>query len=103
MKTYVLKEVLLRHQICARRDEGTCGGRLTYEHAFGRKQEEPWQIVILCWQHHLVDLKKQLNRHLAYQQATDEQLRKYPKSYAGWKQEKDYLEKLYANNPSPTT
>lgn len=74
MKPEVLKEVLSRPQICARRGLD-CSGRLTFEHAYGRKHEESWQIVILCWRHHLGDLlDKRLNHYLALTQATDEEL-----------------------------
>lgn len=95
MKPTVLKEVLSRPQVCARL--GTdCSGRLTYEHAYGRRQEEAWQIVILCWRHHLGDLlDKRINHRLALRQATPEDLAKYPKCTEQWKRDLDYYNSIY--------
>jgi hypothetical protein len=100
MKPGVLKEVMGRRQVCARL--GTdCSGRLTYEHAYGRAQEEAWQLVILCWFHHLgKGLCKDKNRWLALNQATDKDLNAYPKSASAWLQEKRYLNSLYDNQGS---
>lgn len=93
MKQAVLKEVMSRPQVCARLST-ECSGRLTYEHAYGRKNERAWQIVILCWRHHLGDLlDKRVNKWLALNQATNEQLLESPK--ANYIQEKKYLNSIY--------
>ena len=69
---------------------------MTIEHALGRKNEEAWNCVILCWYHHLgKGLKKELNRMIAYQQSTEDNLNKYPKSKPLWLKEKAYLEGKY--------
>lgn len=95
MSKSVLKEVLSRPQICARINEGMCSGRLTIEHAFGRKMEASWNCLWLCWFHHLgKGLNKELNRHLAYQYATGEDLNRY-KTAEAMRQEKLYLQKKY--------
>lgn len=84
------KTILARRQICARHDDGGCGGPLTWEHAIiygGHQLDEPWSIVILCSRHHAVneyqdggDLQKEKNVWLALNQATDEELRRYSKA-----------------------
>jgi len=94
MKPGILKEVLSREQVCARLGLD-CSGRLTYEHAFGRTNEEAWQIEILCWRHHLGDLlDKRINKWLALKQATDEELRQ-SKMYESLKQELKYYRSIY--------
>ena len=98
MNKKVLEHMLSKPQKCVRSGEGTCEGRLTIEHAFGRKYEAFWNTLWLCWFHHIgAGLNKELNRHLAYQQATDEDLRKL-KSYQQMVTEKKYLEKKYAKS-----
>lgn len=66
---------------CAR-DSFECNGRITWEHAFtykGRRLNEVWAIIPLCWHHHLGSgLNKRLNRIIAMSRATDEDLAKYP-------------------------
>lgn len=79
-----------RPQVCARRSDGGCAGRLTREHAltYGSKQiDEAWAIVFLCSRHHGVneyqdcgDLQKEKNVWIALNQATDEELKKYSKA-----------------------
>lgn len=86
----VKKAILERRQICARHNDGGCGGSLTWEHAliFGGLQiGEAWAIIILCSRHHAVneyqdggDLQKEKNVWIALNQATDEELRKYSKA-----------------------
>ena len=100
MKKKVLEEVLERPRVCARKSEGDCSGRLTIEHAFGRVNEQAWTCIILCWQHHLVDLNKDLNRHLALQQATEDDLKKYSKCWKEYVQMKKHLEDKYGENLS---
>jgi hypothetical protein len=86
----VLEEVLARPQVCARRFDGGCNGRLTIEHTltFGAKQiGDAWSLLWLCTYHHAVEehtnsggLDKERNVHLALNQATDEELLKYSKA-----------------------
>jgi hypothetical protein len=82
--------------VCARRPEGGCGGRITWEHALtygGRQIDEHWAIVKLCARHHAVDqyqdcglLDKEKNVWLALNQATDAELLPYSKAI-------DYIDK----------
>lgn len=66
---------------CARRTEGHCEGRITWEHAFtykGRKIQARWAIIPLCWYMHLgPGLNKQRNREIAVSRATPEDRKKY--------------------------
>lgn len=90
---------------CARKDEGTCRGRITFEHTeiFGGKQiQEKWAIIPLCSYHHAVneyqdcgDLQKELGQAIALSRATDEELEKYSK-VVNYKMRRDYLKKKYA-------
>lgn len=80
---------------CARIDDGGCAGRLTIEHAYGRVNQQRWQLVFLCWNHHLGPLlDKSKNRWLALKQATDEELRQ-SKLYESLKQDLKYLTNKY--------
>ena len=83
---------------CAREREGTCSGRMTVEHAFGRRDQKRWKLVILCWFHHLgAGLDKELNRHLAYRQVNEKELKRaYPKTFDQHIQAKKYLAEKYA-------
>lgn len=89
--------VLPRMKLCARRSEGNCEGRITWEHAliYASKQvQESFAIIPLCVYHHLgKGLNKELNVALALSQATDWDLQRYPKS--DWKQKRKYLLKKY--------
>jgi hypothetical protein len=86
----VKEQVLARKQVCARAEDGGCGGSLTWEHALiygGRQIDEAWAIVILCSRHHAVneyqdggDLQKEKNVWLALNQATYEELLTYSKA-----------------------
>lgn len=86
----VKEQILKREQICARHEEGTCRGNLTWEHAIihaGRQLDEAWAIVILCEYHHAVnnyqdggDLNKEMNIMFALNQATDEELKRVSKA-----------------------
>lgn len=84
------------HKKCARAGQG-CSGRLTMEHAFiygGRQIDEAWAIIPLCWHHHLgPGLEKGINQLIALRRATDDDLKKYPRT--DWKQLRAYLEKRY--------
>lgn len=80
---------------CARKNDGGCNGRLTVEHAFGRVKQSRWNLIFLCWYHHLGGgLDKAKNKYHAYQQATDDDLRAF-KLYEQMKQEKKHLTSLY--------
>lgn len=86
-----VKAILLDEpDVCARKCDGSCAGRITWEHAliFGGKQiDEAWAIVKLCAYHHAVDewqdggdLQKEKNVCIALNRATDDELRKYSKA-----------------------
>lgn len=78
-----------RKQVCARRKDGGCAGRLTREHALtyaNRQIDEAWAIIFLCARHHAVDeyqdggdLQKEKNVWIALNQASDAELLKYSK------------------------
>lgn len=90
---------LPRMKLCARRLEGGCSGRITWEHALiyaGKQVQEVWAILGLCDHHHLGSgLDKEKNHALALAQATPEDLAKYPRS--DWVQKKKYLLEKYSN------
>lgn len=82
------------YKTCARADEGTCGGRVTWEHAWiyaGRQIQEKWAIIPLCVWHHLGEgLDKDLNHLLALERADMKDLCvRMPKK--NWMQELYYL------------
>lgn len=81
---------------CARQG-ADCHGRITWEHAMyfsGRKIQDRWAIIPLCWYHHLGSgLNKRINEFLALRRASEADLAKYPKS--NFKQMRTYLEKQY--------
>lgn len=76
--------------VCARRKDSPCGGRLTWEHAIifaGKQVNEVWAIIKLCEKHHGVnsyqdrgELDKERNVHIALNRATDDELRAISKS-----------------------
>lgn len=102
----LLKELLadVYYRKCARASEGTCQGRITFEHTEiykGKQIQERWAIVPLCSYHHAVnqyqdcgDLKKELNQAIALNRATDDELEKYSK-VIDYKRRRDYLKKKY--------
>jgi hypothetical protein len=96
----VKKQLLKLPQVCARKGDGYCDGRITWEHAFiyqGRQIDEVWAIIFLCWRHHLGDgLDKEKNEWLAIQKATLLDFIKYPKK--NWLQLKNYLNKKYGSH-----
>ncbi len=91
--TKIKKQLLELPQVCARRGEHSCKGRITWEHAWvysSRQINEVWAIIFLCEYHHLgAGLNKDLNRYLSLKQATPEDLSKYPKK--NWGQELYFL------------
>lgn len=72
------------YKTCARKTDGGCDGRITFEHAIiyaGRQLQEKWAIVPICARHHEVDgyqdngdLDKARNVHIALNRATAGQL-----------------------------
>lgn len=79
-------------QVCARRSK-ECNGRITWEHVWiysGRQINELWAIIFLCWYHHLEKgLDKRENERISLEQATEEELAKYPNR--DWKKLKQKL------------
>ena len=84
---------------CIREREGTCQGRITFEHAMlhaGRQVNEQWAIVPLCASHHLTDAyERPYGQWVALNRATDADLAKYPRN--DWQQLKKHLNKIYDN------
>ena len=74
---------------CARKPDGNCKGRITWEHAIiyaGKQLNEKWAIIPLCAYHHAVDeyqdcgdLWKERNQWIAINRATNEELEKISK------------------------
>lgn len=89
------------YQRCMRRCEGTCSGRITWEHAYiyaGSQIQEIWAIIPLCEHHHLYEgLDKELNQYLALTRASETDLMKYPR--VDWGQKKQFLFKKYKDYP----
>jgi len=97
----LLEEILADpyYEECARRFEGNCQGRVTFEHAWiyaGKQIQEKWAIIPICEYHHDVgqfqdrgQLDKHENQRLSLIRATAEDLKKYPKK--DWKFEKQWL------------
>ena len=75
---------------CARKNDGSCKGRITIEHALiyaGRQISEMWNYVPLCEYHHDVntqqgngDLNKEKNVWIALNRAEKSDLDKYSKA-----------------------
>ena len=91
---------------CARKCDGGCKGRITWEHALiyaGKQIDEAWAIVKLCAYHHAVDqfqdggdLQKEKNVWIALNRATDEELENYSKAI-NYKQKREQLNKIYGD------
>lgn len=82
---------------CARKNDGFCEGRITWEHVFiyaGRQINEKWAILPLCEYHHLgKGLDKDKNRWLALNRTEFKDLSKYPK--VDWVQLRKHLSCIY--------
>lgn len=80
-------------KVCARRLEGGCAGRITWEHTLiyaGKQVQEEFAIIGLCEEHHLrAGMDKEKNQAIAFAQATVADLEKYPKS--DWLRRSQYL------------
>jgi len=78
------------YKICARRKDGGCAGRVTWEHTIiyaGKQLNEKWAIIPLCERHHAVDnyqdngiLDKNENIRIALNRATDIELKAISKA-----------------------
>lgn len=100
-----VKEQLLQEpQVCSRRSDGSCKGRITWEHALtyaGKQIDEVWAIIFLCEYHHAVNnyqdngnLTKKKNVWIALNRATDEELKKYSKAI-NLIEQRERLNKIY--------
>src|SRR3990167_3677984 len=77
-------------QVCARKSDGGCVGRITFEHTLiyaGKQIDEVWSIIFLCEYHHDVniqqgngDLNKEKNVWIALNRATESELKQYSKA-----------------------
>lgn len=85
---------------CGRRSEGGCYGRLNVSHPFGRRIQERWMWFWCCETHHTGSLKNEsIGKWIVLNQATEEDLRR-SKIYGMLKQEREYLNKKYARQPT---
>jgi len=90
--------------ICARIEDGECGGGLTWEHSIifkGSQLDEAWAIIKLCERHHAVntyqdggDLQKEKNVWIALNRATDQELVAVSKAI-DYKKLRERLNKIY--------
>ena len=106
----LLKEILADpyYKQCARKCDGGCAGRITFEHAIifaGRQLQELWAIVPICARHHEVDeyqdngdLDKARNVHIALNRATDAELDRISK-VINYRRERRRLNNIYGNQP----
>jgi len=85
------------YKCCVRWREGTCSGRITWEHCWlyaGKQIQEKWAIIPLCWFHHLGDgLIKEINHWFSINRMTKNDEEKYPRK--NWFQIRIYLNKKY--------
>lgn len=101
------------YQQCARKCDGDCDGRITWEHAIiyaGKQVQARWAIIPLCEYHHAVNkhqdgpgLDKKKNQWIAFNRATDEELDQYPKASPHYKQQREYLNTIYGTYRSTNT
>lgn len=101
----LLKEILEDpfYETCVRFKEGTCRGRVTFEHALqhaSRQVQAKFAIVPLCAYHHEVDqyqdcgdLQKEIGQWVALNRAKRTDFDKYPRN--DWAQRKRYLNAKY--------
>ena len=88
---------------CVRHQEGSCGGRVTFEHCwvYASKQiQEHWAIIPLCERHHGVlsyqdrgDLQKDLNQWYSIHRASEDDFARYPRK--AWIQIRAALDAKY--------
>lgn len=108
ISTKIKEQLLQDPQICARKEDGNCIGRITFEHTLiyaGKQIDEVWAIIKLCEYHHDVntqqgngDLQKEKNIWIALNRATDEELLKYSK-VVNYLEMKKRLNKIYGVCP----
>lgn len=101
----VKASLLAEPDVCARKSDGDCAGRITWEHALlyaGQQIDEVWAIIKICEYHHAVNrfqdgggLDKRKNQWIALNRATDEELQKYPR--ANFIELRNRLNKEYEN------
>lgn len=94
-----------RMKVCARRDEGGCDGRITWEHAIihaGRQLDEAWNILPICEYHHAVNthqdgggMNKEKHEWLALRQAPKGRLKELSKAI-DYEHKLKYLNEKYA-------
>ena len=102
-----LKQEILEdnfYKQCARKKEGNCRGRITWEHAIiyaGKQLNEKWAILPICAYHHEVDsyqdcgdLNKEVHVWIALNRATEDELRNISKAI-NYLALRDRLNKLY--------
>jgi hypothetical protein len=92
------------YKVCARLNDGPCGGKITWEHALihsGRQINAKWAIIPLCCRHHGVNewqdkgsLCKEKNVIIALNRATDEELREVSKA-VDYLRLREHLNKKY--------
>lgn len=100
---HVLDALAQEPDICLRKDEGDCAGKITYEHALiyaSRQVDEPFAILKICEYHHGVNkyqdcgkLNKEKHEWLALNRATEADFQKYYKS--DWRQRLSFLNSKY--------
>lgn len=92
------------YKVCARKADGGCNGRITWEHAIvfaGRQVNEKWAIIPLCTYHHAVNehqdggqLDKDRNVQIALNRATDSELEAISKA-VNYKKLRERLNTIY--------
>jgi len=86
------------YKTCIRIHEGDCAGRITIEHSLlfcGSQISDLFNLLPICWHHHLEANNKRYNEWVALNRATDAELAKFSK--ANWKQRRDYLNTIYGS------
>lgn len=96
---------------CARLDEGSCDGRITWEHAIihaGRQLDESWAILGICEYHHGVNkyqdggaMNKEKHEWLALRQAPEGRLKELSKAI-NYEQKLKYLNTKYGTGSGDT-
>lgn len=93
------------YKFCIRRLEGSCSGRITWEHSLiyaGKQIQEKFAIVPLCEYHHSIgkhmedgDLKKDFGQWIAISRMNEQDKKKYSKR--NWDKDLNILDKKYSN------
>jgi len=95
------------YEKCARQSDGSCGGRITFEHVLifaGKQLNQKFAIIPLCCYHHAVneyqdggDLNKEKNEWIALNRATDVELKAISKA-VDYIHKRNYLNDIYQGN-----